>query len=188
MRWIVLAIFAYLVIGLQEGTHRLLEISFGTPVSAAPQLLLILAVFIAAWAPSLAAGWAMILLGILADLAPMRVIPGPALIGPASLAFVAAASVVIRLRALFRRDSPLGLAVLVLLAGVAQHLVYVLIISLRSGFYGPIPNWSIADQLYHRFWELLYTTFFTLPFSWLLLKSLPLWAFEGVKPGPYGWR
>lgn len=187
MRWTVLVIFAYIVLGLDEGASRLLGVSFGSAHPTVPWLLFILATYVAAWAPSLAVGWAMIFLGLLWDLSPGRDIPAPALIGPGSIAFVAAGVLVVRIRSLFRRDSPLGIAALVLFAGIACHLTYVILIALRAAFYGGF-EWSVANELYHRFWELLYTALFTLPFAWLLLKTLPLWAFEGVKPGPYGWR
>ncbi|MEX0654561.1 MAG: hypothetical protein WDZ31_02840 [Phycisphaeraceae bacterium] len=175
MNWLIFAIAAYLLLALESGLRTLLAVGDGV----SPSFLLVLAVFIGMMAPSSVVPWAFLAIGLLVDLQP-----GPVrdvtLIGPAALGYLAGAYVVLQLRTLVFRESVLALAVLVLAVGIFVQLVYVALLTARGLpmlTAEPVVGWSAADQLVHRFLELLYTAVLAIPLGLLLFKSAGIWSF-----------
>lgn len=182
VRWTVFIIFTYLFLGLQVGLMPLLEYRGVTP-----SLLLILGVYVGLFAPPITVGWSMLMLGLLTDLtvwyegADQSVVW---LIGPASLGFLGGAFAVLQLRSLVFRDSPLAVVLLVFFVGIFVHLVTVALLTARGlpvPLGEPMAAWSAADELYHRFRQLLYSTLLAFPLAMLLLRSESLWAFQPGK-------
>lgn len=183
MRWTIFVIFAFAALVLELGLRNLLKLELAG--NASPSFVLILAVFVAMWAPPRVALWSGLILGLLLDLNNPFVENGSeyALIGPAALGYVLGAYAVVQLRGLVYRDSPFALAALVFVGGIFVHLLIVAVLTLRGLpiLAYPIPDWHAAPQLYQRFWELLYTAIVAVPLGFILLRTMPLWAFEGVK-------
>ena len=178
MNWLIFAIAAYLLLALETGLRTLLALPL--LADASPRLLLILAVYVGMMAPASTVPWAFLALGLLTDLQP-----GPArdviLIGPAALGYLVGAYVVLQLRAMVFRESVLALSVLVLVGGIFVHLCWVALLTARGLpmlTHEPIVGWSAADQLVHRFLELLYTAVVAVPVGLVLFKVSPIWHFN----------
>lgn len=191
MRWPTFVIFAYLAVTLDTGLFTLLRVKIGGVAPAAPSFLLVLAVFIAVWAPPLTAAAAMLVLGALADL---RIVDSEgaaaAILGPSALGFLLGGYLVLQLRAMFYRDSALALAVMTFAAGILIHLTTVTLLWMRAMPWpeswplgGPLAGWRPADDLLRRFVELVYTTALAFPVGWLLLRYQWLWGFVPSKSG-----
>ncbi len=185
MRWPLFLIVAYILLGLQTGLRALF--SFGDGIW--PDLILILAVFVAMFAPRMTVAWAFLFLGILTDLTT-SVRAGSAgadlvLLGPSTLACVVGSWVALQLRGVVRR-SVLGAATLVFLVGIFIHLVAVAVLTMRAMPWPlgePIANWSAADELVRRFGSLLYTTCTSLLLIYLLGRLQHAFGFV-VPRGP----
>jgi rod shape-determining protein MreD len=188
MRWLIFIIFAFAALVLELGLRNLLKLELAG--DASPGFVLILAVFIATWAPPRVALWSGLILGLLLDLTTpfMHEDGAYMLMGPAALGYLLGSYAVVQLRGLMYRDSPFALAALVFLGGIFVHLMIVAVLTVRGlPFLAyPIPGWDAPSQLYHRFWELLYSAIVAVPIGFVLLRTLPLWAFEGVKASRRG--
>src|SRR5699024_6262251 len=125
MNWLLFIIIAYLFLVLQTSLHALLMIA-----GASPDLLLILLTFTGIMAPARVVGWAALVLGIAADLqvGPMSV----AILGPATLGYLAGAYVILQLRILVFNKSLITFAAMVFIAGIAVYLVTVAMYSFRG--------------------------------------------------------
>ncbi len=174
MSWLVFALFAYAAVALEMGLQTLRLIGGASFV-------LILAVYIGLMAPARAGVWAMGLLGLLVDLKGGPV-PGAVVVGPATLGYLVGAFAVLQLRTLVFRESVLTLAVLVFAVGIMVQLVIVFMFSMRGVWILPgerLADWHPADELAHRFVDLVKTAVVALAVGGLLLKSTPAWGFPG---------
>lgn len=181
MRWLIFSIFAYAMLAAQVGLRSLVSVG-----GVSPQFLLILAVYVGLMAPSAVVPWALLVLGLLVDLAPGNA-HGLSLVGPAALGYLAGAYAVLQLRTLVFRQSVITLTALVLVAGVFVHLVIVALLTVRGVPWPlgePVPGWSAADQLVQRFLSLLYTAVWAMPVGVVLFRTTPLWGFAGKSRGP----
>ena len=167
------------MLAFQEGFKGLWVIADVTP-----GLLLILAVYLALSAPATAAKWAALIIGLLVDLTtthPLEGRPdGLVLIGPACLGYLAGAVVVLELRGLVFRDSPVALPLTVFTAGIFVHLVIVALLTLRGlpWLLGePIAAFSPALDLWYRFWHLVYSSAVALPLGFVFVLLDPWWGF-----------
>jgi len=177
MNWLFFALATYLTLVVETG----LRATWMLPIAGGmtPALLLVLLVFIGLHAPTWTVIWAGLVLGLVADLqsSPM---PETLLIGPTTLGYLAAAYTVLQLRSMVFRQSLLTLVALVLAAGLFAEGVTVAMLTVRSWSWTlgqPIPGWSAADQLVHRFLELIYTSAVALPLGVLLFRTTRLWGF-----------
>lgn len=194
MRWPVFAIFAYLMLTLEQSLRTLWASNY-----TCPSFLLILMVFISSWAPAMTAVWAALILGLLVDLSspvlPANHAHDVVLIGPAALGYLTGAYVTILLRGMFFRDSPLAIGVLVLIAGAFTHLVVVALLTVRGLPWliaEPLRGWSAADELVASFFELLYSAALAVPLGYCLVRLRWVWGFH-LHPGKgaghhYSWR
>jgi len=186
MRWYIFAIFAYVMLATEQGLRTLFAIGH-----VSPSFLLVLAVFLALTAPPATALWAAIILGILVDLQPITTvgwIADTAVIGPACLGFMAAVATTLQLRNMVFRDSPITIGVMVFVAGLCAHLVMVCLLTARGVPWltgEPMPGWNVADQLVHRFFEVMYTAVWAIPIGWFLARYRLVWGFSSQgAPGP----
>ncbi|MGI9014322.1 MAG: hypothetical protein ACR2GY_08750 [Phycisphaerales bacterium] len=160
-----------------------------------PSLLMIVALFVALWAPRSTALWSCFLIGLLIDLtAPIAYaswnqqhLPGPHALG---LTFAAAFS--LQLRAMLMRRQVFAFAVMMLIFAITASVVVVSVLTARSLFptaspelagYGPLRD------LGQRCVTALYTAVVSIPFGWLLLRTIPAWRFQSaVSAGSAAWR
>jgi len=182
MRWLVFAIAAYLALGLEVGLRPLLVVG-----NATPGVVLILLVFIATAATPGVTVAAAVVLGVLLDLStpwPASGVADTVIVGPHALGMTLAAYMLLQVRTMLFRESPLTLACLTLVAGLFLHLAVVFLLTAR-GFpmplAEPVPQFNPAGQLAHRFFDLLYTTLAAIPIGWLLLRTEPIWQFAPTK-------
>ena len=183
MRWSVFAIFAYLALLLDTGLGALWTDPFGLSIGR-PDLVLVLLVFIAMWSPGPTVTWAALILGALVDLsAPYFFVnqeESSVLLGPSALGYLAGAAVVLQVRSVLFRQSPLVIPVLVVVAGLFAHLVVMVLLTLRGLPWlhtTPIEGWAASDQVVRRFFMLLYTALIAFPVGSLLRRTEPLWGF-----------
>lgn len=157
MNWTVVAVFAYLLLGLDLAVSPAL--AFG-PTGVAPSFLIPLVAFIALHAPPLPALWFALVMGALIDLTgPIPTTDGrPAVttLGPMALGYLAAAYVALTSRGLLVRRNPLTLIVLSVIIAAVAHLIATTLLTFRS-FYDPVLMWSPAEQLGRRMMSALYT-------------------------------
>jgi hypothetical protein len=187
MRWSVFAIFAFVLLVLEVGLCPLLHVSGGLGW-VCPSFLLILGAFVATWAPGSVVLWAMLILGFLVDLQPLPVGDGvtvAAIIGPHSLGFLLGGFAMLQVRTLFYRDSLLALAAMVFVGGIFVHLAAVALLTARGialpFLSDPVAGWNTADQLFHRFWQLVYSATAAVPVGYVLRRCQRLFGFEGAK-------
>ena len=188
MSWLTFAIATYLLLVFQVGLRGLFDFNITAIEGAAPNLLLILMVYIAMVAPYYTTLAAAGMLGIVADLEwhhsllragddPMSV----ALIGPWALAFIAAAYVVLQVRGVIYRNSPLAFALTVFIGGVGLYLVNTAVLSVRGLPFTPgepIAGWRATDSLVSGFLDLIYSTLIALLMHVPLRASERLWRFR----------
>jgi rod shape-determining protein MreD len=186
MRWWVFVIFAYVALSLQEGVGTLLQINGITP-----DFVLILTVFIALSSQPRTLCWAGLILGLLADLStPLPIdasMSDAAVIGPAAIGYLTAAYLTYQLRGYVYRDTRLIFGLIVIIAGIAAHLVMVAMLTAR-GFpwptAEPIRGWAVTDQLTWRFLRVVYAAAIAVPLSVWLSKTKPWWGFAEASGKP----
>ncbi|MCE9592319.1 MAG: hypothetical protein K8S99_17570 [Planctomycetes bacterium] len=191
MRWLVFAVFAYLALALNDGAAALLYVPTRLgPIT--PDFVLMLAAFIALWASPSVAMWACLVLGLLVDLMkPVSAVRGNdvvtfAVLGPATLGYLFAGYVMVRLRAVLNRASPLAVSVMSFAAGIFVHLTIVAMLALRNAPWflnQHLAGWDDADQLIFRFLSMLYTAAAAIPVGWVLTRLQPFWGFESPRSG-----
>lgn len=184
MRPTTLAIFAFLALVLDLGLAPLLNQPLGMSAVGRPSFLLIVMVYVAASAPSSAALWSALVLGLLADLCQPYDFGEPArsvsVLGPTALGYLAGAAAVMQLRGLVFRQSPWAWVILVFVGGLFANLVVVALLTLRGvGFLHstPVAHFSAAEALVDRFFTLLYTALLAAPLGAVLSRTERLWGF-----------
>lgn len=190
MRWLTFGFWAYLLLVLQTGLAGLWRIG-----GDGPDLLLILLTFVGLWCERRRdAVIAALILGALIDLTRQAVgdagsIADAAIIGPHALGSLLGVWICLRLRTILFRDGWVVLAPVVLVSGLAVHLVALTLLTLRGlplplwlpWGHSPIPGWSVAMEMLYRFLSLLLTSVLALPLGWLLIKSKNFWGFVPAK-------
>jgi len=174
MRWPVLFIAAYLLLGLDLGLRPLLEVGSGAGI--APSLLLVLTVFVAASAPPLTTAWAALVLGGLVDLvAAYDAGPDVAVIlGPHALGYAAGAWTTLQLRAVVYRRHPLTMTLLTLVAGITAQLVVAGFVGARNLLSVVAPTWwdvitpGAATTFLDGSLAAVYAAVVALPLGWIL--------------------
>lgn len=184
MRWLTFTIFAYVFAAADAGLANLLQIG-----GVRPNLLLILGVFIGLSAAPMSLAWAMLVLGVLADIvnSPLAGV-GATVLGPSALGFLFGGWAMLQFRGLVFRQSAIAMGVLVFLTGIFVHLVIVATVSMRGMAWPvgePVPGWSATDQLVHRFMELIYTAILAVPLGAILIHFEQWWGFGHGKHRAY---
>lgn len=183
MNWLLFAILTYACLLMQVGLTTLLGIPDAQGVS--PDFMLILAVYVGMQAPGRHVGWAMLTVGICANLLPQTVVEGATtvgpLLGPVALGYLAGAFAVLQLRTLVFRESVISLAIMVFVVGIFIQLVIVALYTARGLPFllgDPIPHWSASDELFERFKVLLYSAIVAVPVGIVLLRLNPAMNFN----------
>ncbi len=187
MNWLVFVITSYLFLLLQMGLKPLLGIP--DAYGASPNFLLILAVFVGLSAQTKTVAWGMLTLGILANLIPGPEVSGT-ILGPVALGYLAGAFAILQLRTLVFRESVISLAIMVFFVGIIIQLVTVMLYTGRGlplFLNEPIPNWSAIDELFQRFWELLYSAVAAVPLGIILMQLQPSFKFTASQRGERGY-
>jgi len=142
MRWILFIILAYVAVVLQTTLGALLAIHTDWAGVIAPDLLAILAVFIAlALRNAAAAALACWILGFGLDLASG---PGSgSVVGPMALAYAGGGFLVFQFREIFFREKILSQVILVLVFALLTHVTWVTLQAVISGF---DTTWGIYGQ------------------------------------------
>ena len=184
MRWWVFILFAYLVVALQVGVADALAIPsrFG---AIQPRLILLLAVFVGlSAAPGVAlAAW--VALGLVVDLVSPQ--PGVTLVGPYALGYLVAGYVLLQGRTMVFRQHPLTMGMMILVCGLAAHLVVVLVFSIRT-WYDPLPGFSGGTELVRRFFSLLVTGLLGVILAGPIFRLAPVFGFHFGKTAGAGRR
>jgi hypothetical protein len=183
MRWFIFFSFAFVLYVLQFGLRSLWQLPIGPFEDASPDLLLILGVYVAIRAPRHTVFWAMLVLGMLTDLQPVRVDTQSQvlIIGPGALGFMLGGFVALQLRAVMFRERLTAVMALTFVVGVFVHLAIVALLTMRGLPVLPsdaIEAWSPANQILQRLVSLIYTVVFAIPLGWVLMRSKQFWRFE----------
>lgn len=166
MTWHAIAITGYLLMLLQLGLAP--HIAFGTQWPVAPQFVLLLAVFVALTGTPRSSLITSALLGLMLDLTSTypqisvdsvnNVVEqaGVVVVGPYTLGYMAGAALVHQIRPMLLRHHPLTVATMMVVFGLAAHLVVVGLLAARTT-YEPIQGFAGMQQMGLRFLSLLYS-------------------------------
>jgi rod shape-determining protein MreD len=184
VRWAVFVVFA--VIGLVFDTGFSEALRIRTLADIRPSLCGAIAVFVALSAPRTAALWACFVLGLLLDLSFPVTVSGNRtlhLIGPYALGYTAGGWLVLHARTMVFRRRPLTIGVMTVVCLAAVHLVAVILYVLRSRAWypGDVVFWTDTTamaELGRRLLGAVYSGLVAVPLGWLLVRSMPLWAFQ----------
>ena len=173
MRWIPFIILTYFILLLQTSVVGLISFSFGSVGTVEPDLLAIVAVFVALSARNgvdvMLAAWA---LGLAADLTTGGGAGAATALGPMSLAYMLGAGAVFKVREAFFRDRPFTKGMLVLTFCLLAHPTWVTLQTLRaSGAMG----WSDYGKLLVQALMLSLYTAVLSPFVFVVLSKLSGW-------------
>jgi cell shape-determining protein MreD len=184
VRWGVFAIFALLVLSIDEGLSDLLRIESLWYIR--PNFCGVLAVFVALSAPRTVALWGCFVIGLLLDLSIEHTAGGNRgvyLVGPYALGMLSGGWMVVRGRTMVFRRRALTIGVMTLLFLLVAQVVILVLLVLRSRSWypgGPIlwTDTSLGVELLRRILIAVYTGLAAMPAGWLLVRTLPLWGFQ----------
>jgi len=178
MRWPVVAVVGYLLIGLELTVRRALAIGPPDAATIAPSFVIPFLVFIAMSGPVVPTLWVALLMGLAVDLRSPRDGGTLLVVGPYAIGYMAGAYLVVTMRGLMFRRNPLSVMFLSLLASLLAELIVVAFFSIR-GMYSPLGDFSAGRELVHRFLASAYTALTT---AWVLaLLLLPMTGVFGFQ-------
>jgi rod shape-determining protein MreD len=176
MRWLIFSLTIAAAYVLEVGLHTLLAVP-RPDGGVSPSFMLVVAVFVGLLAPSTTVAWAFLVVGLLVDI---KGGPAGVILGPAAVGYLVGGYAIVQLRTLVFRESVLTLAVMTFVIGVFIHLTIVMLYTLRGLPMIPadqVANWSAADQLLHRFLELVYSAAVAAPLGFVLFRYAGIWGF-----------
>lgn len=156
MNWILLAILAWLALGLETGLRKVLALG---PGNISPSFVIPLVVVVALNAPPRAAAWAALLAGLVLDLLwriPLQGGGTATIAGPYAIGCLLAAQLVLSMRGMVIPKNPLTVGVLSLLAAAITQIVVVGFMTARASYGDPI-EWAATSELLTRLLGALYT-------------------------------
>lgn len=181
MNWVVFALNAWVLLGLELGLKDALRIG-ETPVS--PSFIMPLAVTVAIAAPTTSALWACLYLGMALDLTNTIELmgggPTRTLLGPYALGYVLAGQLVLTMRGLMIRKNILTIGFLSLFCSLVCHTVVIGTMFIRARYDHAVP-FDATQQLMWRFVSSLYTGLVGIVLGALLL---PMLSAMGIAIGP----
>jgi len=181
VNWIVFALVAWVLFGLELGLRDLLAIG---PGGIAPSFVLPLVVYVALSAPGRTAVWAAAALGLVMDLTRVVDLEGggvTTVAGPYVLAYAGGAYALLVVRPLMYRRNPLTVAVLTGGAGVMAQIVVVALTTVRS-VYDPVA-FSPAAELMVRLASAVYSVLTGGLVAMALMPLTDLFRFQHVTGG-----
>lgn len=179
MNWAFFAIVGWIALGLDLGLRDALAVGSS---GVAPSFVIAFLVVIAMHAPKREALWAGLILGLALDLTRAGVSASAggattiAIIGPAALGGLLAAQLIVTIRAMMMRRSPLAAAAMGFAAALLANLVVAGVLTARS-WYDPAIDVSAAAELASRLGSSLYTGLITPVMAILLAPVAPIFAF-----------
>lgn len=169
IHWVPFILLACLVLLVQTTVGGLLAFTVKGVGGVCPDLLAILATFVALWARSgvevMLTAWGM---GFALDLTSGGGAGAGSVLGPMSLGYALAAGLIFRIREAFFRDRMLPQAVLVLVFCIVAHGVYLTMQSLLAYRY---TSWSeYGRRMLQAGMLAVYTAVLMAPGRWVLAK------------------
>lgn len=178
MRWPVVAVVGYLLIGLELTVRRALAIGPPDAATIAPSFIIPFLVFVAMSAPVVPTLWVALLMGLAVDLRSPRDGGTLLVVGPYALGYMAGAYLVVTMRGIMFRRNPLSVMFLSLLSSLLAELIVVAFFSIR-GMYSIDTDFSAGRELLHRLLSSLYTALTT---AWVMaLVLLPMTSLFGFQ-------
>jgi len=182
MNWAFFIIVAWFSLGLELGLRDALGLGSS---GIAPSFAIALLVFVAMHAPRHIALWTGLALGLALDLTRAGVSAGEtgvstiAVIGPGALGCLLAAQLIVTVRAMMMRRSPLAAAAMGFSAAAIANLVIAGVLTARS-WYDPAIEVSATAEMTSRLASAVYTGVLT---PIVVLALAPLTPFFGFAPG-----
>lgn len=178
MNWVTFTLAAWLVVGLQMGLAGTLNIGDS---GIAPNLVFVLAAYIATHAPQSVSLWSALMLGLIVDL-----IMGPALkqggtttiLGPNALGFALGCQLALTMRGLLNRRNPLTIGFLSLTGHAVAQSVVMGFYALHR-FYGDPLAPGGSGELLQRLGSAAYTGVAGIIIGLALIPATPLFNFTG---------
>lgn len=172
MRWIPLLLITYLVVFVQTSLGMVLSIRAPSLGVLSPDLMAILAVYIALHARSgtdvAISAW---VLGLALDLTSSGGVSGSTVIGPMALAYTASAALLFRIREAFFRERALTQATLALFFCLAAHGLWV---TVQAALAGGLPWAAYGRILLQAVGLAVYTALLT-PLGHYVLGLIEKW-------------
>jgi hypothetical protein len=175
VRWPVVVIFGYLLLGLELTVKRALAVGPPGAASIAPSFIIPFLVFLALSAPLVPTLWVAMLLGAAVDICSPREGGTVLVIGPYALGNMAGVYFVYTMRG-FMRKHWLSLIFLSVVAGILTELVVVAIFSVR-GLY-TVTEFIAWRELLRRVLSSLYTAATATALALLLFPMSGLFGFQ----------
>lgn len=175
MRWPVAAIVAYVLLGLELSLKDAMAVG---STHVAPSFIVPFVVFIAMSAPVVPTLWLALALGAAVDLTSPRGAAGYVVLGPYAMGYMLAAYLVLTMRGLMFRRSPLTVVFLSVLASAIAELIVVAFLSARGAVYHDGLGWNAAAELVNRMLSSGYTALTAGFLSLILLPMAPLFGFQ----------
>lgn len=179
-------IVAAVLLGLEQAVKSPLAVG---QTAIAPSVVIPLVVFIALFAPPLAALWTALLIGAVVDLATVwsNGVSELVVVGPCALGFVVGAYFVLTVRALLYRRNPITLMAMSVLASALAALVFVAIHSIRM-LYTDAYTFHGLTELGQRLLASVYTGAAGLLLAFALFPMMPLFGFHDPRDRRFGGR
>jgi rod shape-determining protein MreD len=178
MRWPVVAIIGYIVLGLETAIKPAFEIS-PSGLRFSPTFVVPFLTFVALSGPTVPVLWVALVMGMIVDLYSPRETGSLVVLGPYALGYMAGAYLVLVMRGLMFRRSPLSMVFLSVLATALGEIVVVALMTFRS-LYSEPSTWSAAQELANRMLGALYTALSAGALSILLFPMTPLFGFQDI--------
>ncbi len=183
MNPLAVAVFGYLLLGLEEALRPALSLG---ETRIAPYLVVVLVCFVALHAPTLAALWTGLALGLCSDLLAARSAEGGAavtiIIGPNAVGFLAAAGFVVVIRGLMMRRNPWVMVFLAVVGSAVAKVAAAFLLAVRSVL-DPAISISPAVELTTGLGSSLYTAVTAAALVWPLNRMIGLFGFVDWRPG-----
>lgn len=156
MRWPPVLVIGYLLLGLELGLRDGLKLGPTGMTGGSPSVVLPFVVFVALHAPTGAALWTALLMGLSVDLTTQRGSEAVVIAGPNALGFLLAAYFVLTIRGIMIRRNPWVLVLLSVLSSLLAGVVVVAIFAFRRVYHEGV-DFAASEQLVQRFFASLLT-------------------------------
>ena len=186
MRATLVILVAAILLGIEQAAKVPLAIG---NTSITPSFVIPLVVFVALFAPPVAALWTALLIGLVVDLATVwgNGVTELVVVGPTALGYLAGAYLVLTVRALLYRRNPITLMAMSVLASLLASLVFVAIHSIRM-IYTDAYTFAGLTELGHRTLASVYTGAIGLVLAFALFPMMPLFGFHDPRERRFGAR
>lgn len=178
MRWPVVAIMAYVVIGMEVAVKPALAVR-PSGLLFAPTFIVPFLTFIALAGPTVPVLWVALAMGAVVDLYTDREAGNLVVLGPYALGYMAGAYLVLVMRGLMFRRSPLSMIFLSILATAIAELVVVFFFTVRALYPGPT-TWSAGTELLSRMFGAGYTALSAGVLSLILFPLTHMFGFQDI--------